>query len=208
MHHIPPLQRPRLSRIGNFSPLGLTSSILAYKPHFMKEVDPSKPKRKSMVVPHDNNAFVKPIKQCFVRNPRLMPMTKLMLTLLSGWAGQGGCISTTTGAIGRNLSRCRRQVFRYLQDAKEEGFLTYTRRKDRMGRYIGIRIWLTFAAIRHDFRKKVKKDRKTAENIDVTHKSEINNNLYLNKGNDEELWKALERFGSSMGYELPEIAPS
>lgn len=207
-YYIPPLQSPRLKRFGTFSPLGLTSTLMEYKPYFMKDIDPSKPKRKSMIAPFDNNTFVKPIKQCFVRNPRLMPMTKMMLTLLSGWAGKGGSISTTTGAIGRNLSRCRRQVFRYLQDAREEGFLSYTRRKDRMGRYIGIKIWLNFAAIRHDFRKKGNRVRKAAETIDVTQKSEINNNLLILKEQDPVHWEVLQRLASTIGCEMPEMSPT
>lgn len=200
---IPKLTRPG---VGGFSALAHTSPLMKYKPHFVNEIDPSKPKRKNLVAPVDNNTFVKPIRQCFIKNPRMIPMTRIMLTLLVGWAGQGTSIKTTTGVIGKHLGRCRRQVFRYLQDAVEEGYLSYTRTKDRIGRYTGIKIWLNFAAIKFTTRKRIKNpknSRKTAEKLDVTHKSETNDKYIYNTKKDNDITEALQRLASATGYEMP-----
>ncbi|MEL7118747.1 MAG: hypothetical protein AAFO07_04880 [Bacteroidota bacterium] len=180
---------------------------MKYKPHFMAEIDPSKPKRKSMVAPHDNGTFVKPIKQCFIKNPRLMPMTRIMLTLLAGWAGQGTAIETTTGIIGKHLSRCRRQVFRYLQDAVEEGYLGYSKTKDRIGRITGIKIWLNFGAIKFRTQKQAANQGQSMEtrpkavkNLAVTQKAETNCKHLYNIKEDEELWSKLAKLATTMGY--------
>jgi len=116
---------------------------MQYAPHWMDDIDPDLPRRKSMLPALDNGSFVKPIKQAFIKNPRLSPSARIMLTLLYGWGGQGLSIKTTTGIIGKHLSRCRRQVFRYLKDAVEEGYLSYSRTKDKLGRYTGIQIFLS-----------------------------------------------------------------
>ena len=172
----------------------------------MEEYDLSLPKRKNMVAPVDKGTFIKPIKQSFIKNPRTMPMTRIMLTLLAGWAGQGGCIKTTTGVIGKHLNRCRRQVFRYLQDAVEEGYITYTRTKDRMGYYTGIRIWLNFAAIRFTTSCKTKMTSKTAETSDVTLKSDSNDKYIYTTKEDPELSVLLERFGALIKNETEYIS--
>jgi len=203
MSHYPKVSRPRG---GGFVQLPKVAALMQYKPHFVSDIDLSKPKRKNLITPDENNAFVKPIKQSFMKNPRMMPNTKIMLTLLSGWAGKGDAIETTVGVIGKHLTRCRRQIHRYLQDAVEEGFITYTRRKDKIGRYIGIKIYLNFAAIR--FTRFVKKqtqnkDVKAAENIDVTLKAETNTKHYLSYNNpqdDTELWDRLSRLATAAGY--------
>lgn len=195
-------------RVGSFSALSLIPSVMEQLPFVDQNNDPMVPRRKSMMAPPDNNTFVKPIKQCFVKNPRLMPMTRLMLTLLSGWAGLGGKIETTTGIIAKHLGRCRRQVFRYLKDAVEEGLLFYDRTKDRIGRYTGIRIWLNFPAIRFTRFRKPKTVQKTAENLDVTLKSETNGKLLYNRDMDTDLWERLERFAAASGLTMPEIPPS
>ena len=137
-----------------------------------------------------------------------MPMTRMMLTLLAGWAGQGGSIETTTGIIGKHLSRCRRQIFRYLQDAVEEGYLSYTRTKDRIGRYTGIKIWLNFSAIRFEATKTTKKKVKTAEMLDVTQKSETNSKYIYKPIKDDELHSALARLASLQGFELDDLSPT
>ena len=194
--------RPRLtgSRVGGFSTLIQISTLMRYKPHFVAEPNPSLPKRKNLVAPPDNNTFVKPIRQCFVKNPRLMPMTRIMLTLLSGWAGHGGSIETTTGIIGKHLSRCRRQVFRYLKDAVEEGYLTYSRTKDRIGRYTGIKVRLNFAAIRFSKPQKPQKTPKPAETLAMTQVAETKDKYILYKEKDDELWKKLTSFAVKLGY--------
>lgn len=185
---------------GAFSSLAMTSPIMAFLPYAQKNHDPTSPRRKGMDVPIDKNTFVKPIKQCFVKNPRLMPMTRLMLTLISGWAGNGGAIKTTTGIIAKHIRRCRRQVFRYLKDAVEEGYLSYSRTKDCAGRYTGIRIWLNFPAIRFTTSRKQKKHGKPAEKLAMTLKSETNCKSILNTEKDDEIWNCLLSFGKTLGY--------
>lgn len=193
----PKLYRPR---VGGFTPLIQVQTLMKYRPHFVTDIDPSKPKRKNLVAPPDRGLFVKPIKQCFVKNPRLMPMSKVMITLLAGWGGQGIAIETTIGIIGKHLSRCRRQVFRYLQDAVEEGYLTYSRTKDKIGRYTGVKVYLNYAAIQFSKGRKPKKSKQTAENIDVTHKSETNDKYILDTKEDEELWSKLAQLAVTFGY--------
>jgi len=136
-----------------------------------------------------------------------MPMTRLMLTLLAGWAGQGGSIETTTGILGKHLGRCRRQVFRYLKDAVEEGYLSYTRTKDRIGRYTGIKIFLNFAAIRFTKFQKRKKRVQGAQSLAVTQKSETNTKHIFNTKEDEVLMDKIRGFGEAMGYKLPSTIP-
>ena len=198
---------PIRKRVGTFSSLALTSPIMALSPHIQSLNDLGKPKRKSLDAPKDNNTFVKPIKQSFIKNPRLMPMTRIMLTLLSGWGGQGGTIETTIGIIAKHLSRCRRQVFRYLKDAAEEGYLFYSRTKDRIGRYTGIKVWINFPAIRFTRFSKRKTECKTAETLDMTLKSETNGKYIYRKEEDSQLRDVLERFAAKSGLSLPEMAP-
>jgi len=199
---------PTRRRAGTFSSLAMTAPMMTLLPYAGQGGDPFKPRRKSMDAPPDNNTFVKPIKQCFVKNPRLMPMTRLMLTLISGWAGQGGAIETTTGILAKHLGRCRRQVFRYLNDAMEEGYLFYNRTKDRIGRYTGIRVWLNFPAIRFTRFRKSKTERKAAETLDVTLNTETNGNTYINRCTDDGLWDTLERFAASSGLTMPDAPPT
>lgn len=197
---IPKLSRPRLTKFGNVIS---TPMLMQYAPYMQDEIDPDQPRRKSMIAPPDNNTFVKPIKQSFVKNPRMMPMTRMMLTLLAGWAGQGGSIDTTTGIIGKHLSRCRRMVFKYLQDAVEEGYLTYSRRKDRIGRYIGIKIRINFSAIHFTKLKKPKTAAKTAEKLDVNYSSDTNDKYIFNTINtqsDTQLWEHLAKFATTAGF--------
>ncbi len=195
-HFIPKIKKPGGGRFVTFHSLASAQTLMKYRPHFVEEYDPSQPRRKNMVAPFDKGTFVKPVKQCFVKNPRTMPMTRIMLALLTGWAGQGGCIETTVGIIGKHLSRCRRQVFRYLKDAVEEGYLSYTKTKDRIGRYTGIKIWLNFAAIRFTTYRKPKKAVKPAETVGVTLKAETNGKYIYNRVGDAEMRDALERLGA------------
>jgi len=184
-----------------------TKALMAYAPLFVGEPDPSLPRRKNMAAPAQEGLFVKPLRQDFVRNPRAMPMTRIMLAMLSGWAGHGGCIETTVGILGRHIGRCRRQVFRYLKDALEEGFLVYSRTKDRVGRYTGIRIWLNFAAIRHT-RAQGPKVSKTAGSLGVTLKSETKEKHIYNGVEDSEMSLALERMALSLGLKMPNAVPT
>lgn len=106
------------------------------------------PRRLFLQAPEDNGTFVLPIKQCFIRNARLMPGTRCMLTLLAGWAGRGGALELTETTIARHIGRSVRQVYRYLKDAAREGYLRYGYTKCRLGMITGLRIWLTFDLIR------------------------------------------------------------
>ncbi len=190
-------------RAGGFAQVSNAPFVRALLPYYdANDLRPGEPRRKAMISPVDDGSFVKPIKQCFVRNPRTMPMTRLMLILLAGWNGKGGIIETTTGTIARNLSRSRRMVFNYLQDAVEHGFLIYTRKKDRMGYYVGIRITLNTQAIRRTFqkRKPIKNEQKTAENHDVKLIADTNYNYILNKEEKDPIMEALARIAVNMGY--------
>lgn len=104
-------------------------------------------KRKQLIRPPTGFAFVAPLNQSFIRDPRLMPGTTRMVCLLAGWGGNGRPIDTTLGAIGRNLGRSARQVQRYLRDAAEEGYLYFRKVTNRLGYVIGLRIVLCKAAI-------------------------------------------------------------
>ena len=133
-------------------------------------------------------------------------MTRLMLALLSGWAGQGGPIETTIGIIAKHVGRSSRMVFNYLQDAAEEGYLYYSRTKDRIGRYTGIKIRLNFFAIRHQ--TKPQKQSKPAQTLDMKLSAETNSKSIYTKGRDLDLDTKLERLASSFGYEIPDRHPS
>lgn len=186
-------------RAGGFTVLSKISSLQAFEPYLHKDHS-SGLKRKTLQVPIDKGLFIKPIKQSFVKNPRLMPMTRLMLTLLSGWAGQGGSIKTTIGIIAKHIGRSSRMVFNYLKDAVEEGYLYYSRTKDRIGRYTGICIRLNFGAIRHHSRKNKPNAPKAAEKLAMKYSAETNSKSIYNTKNDEQLWKKLIHFGSKLGY--------
>ena len=206
--YVPTLRRPRLSSTYGLRLLINTSCISKYKPHFQDEIDPDRPLRKSMLAPPEQGTFVKPIKQCFIKNPRLSPMTRIMLTLLTGWAGKGGPIETTTGIVGKHLSRCRRQVYRLLKDAEEEGYLYYTRTKDAIGRFTGIKIYLNFGAIRFKtFHRKGELPEKPAPRRG-TLKSETNPKVLYNTNNDSELWEHLAKLAHTMGYLEDKKPPS
>ncbi len=140
-----------------------------------------KPKRKSLKLEQGNNAFVKSVKQDFVRNPRMMPGTKMMILMLLGWAGQEQALETTIGIIAKKLGRSRRQVSRYLKDAIEEGYLFYSHTKDRIGYYTGIKIYLNFTAIKPS-KRAVKR-----RNKGVTQESDTNSKyIYKRKNNASE----------------------
>ena len=195
------------NRAGGFTSIAHISAIREYLPFYSEAESNDGPLRKTLEAPLDNNTFVQPIKQCFVKNPRTMPMTRVMLILLAGWAGQGGSIDTTIGIVAKHLRRSRRQVFRYLKDAAEEGYLFYSKTKDRIGRYTGVRIRLNFTAIRYTKGYKKRKQSKAAENLDVTYMSDTNKNSIYNIKKDEELHQKLEQIASTLGVDMPEMIP-
>jgi hypothetical protein len=164
-----------------------TASLWALQPYTPASASRDAPRRRSLACPEDRGLFVRPIKQSFVRNARLMPGTRIALTLLAGWAGQGGPIETTTSILARHLGRSRRQAFRYLQDAAGEGYLRYAKTKDRIGRYTGIRIWLNFKAICHQRRSRDKHIHpKSPDSLAVTLTTETKpTDSYFLKGDPE-----------------------
>lgn len=160
------------------------------------------PKRKSLTRPVDNGTFVLPLKQSFIKDARIMPGTMRMLALLAGWIGnrEKAVIETTKGIIAKHLGREVRQIYRYLQDAMEEGYLLYSCTKNRMGYITGIKIWLNSLAIR---RKTNAKKRKNGGNQARTQLSDTNGKSVLKKNKDEGLWKTLERLAQTAGFEMP-----
>lgn len=203
----------REASASGFSQIAAVSLIKSFEPYKDKpEITFERPKRKYMSCPEDNGTFVKPLKQSFIRNPRLMPMTRMMLSLLAGWNGKGqGAIRTTTGILAKQLGRSNRMVFNYLKDAMEEGYLTYTRLKDRMGYYIGIKITLNFGAIRKTYQpKNPQNEEKMAETRDRKFTSEIKPNLINNNPIDEQIMSTLARFALKAGFlddEVSKIIP-
>ena len=126
--------------------------------HFLKT-----PYLKTLLAPKtaiykSNKAFIKPIKQDFIKDSRLLPMNRCMLALLVGWAGQEQAIETTRGIIAKHIGRSVRQISRYLAEAVEAGYLTYAYTKDRIGYITGIKIYLNFAALKPQ--KPIKKAKK------------------------------------------------
>lgn len=184
--------------------MATTALIRSFKPYEDKPlIEYNAPKRKSLTCPEDNGSFIKPLKQSFIRNARLRPMTRVMLSLLSGWNGAGqGAIKTTTGTIAKHISRSNRMVFNYLQEAMEEGYLSYAKVKDKMGYYIGIKIFLNFGAIRRSFKAKdrVQTKEKTPQIRDRKLDSDINSNININKDKDDKLMATLARFALKAGY--------
>jgi hypothetical protein len=123
------------------------ASLPYYAPPGFDELARLGPRRKSLIRPPTGFAFVAPLRQSLIRDPRLMPGTTRMLCLLAGWAGHGRPLETTLGAIGRNLGRSARQVQRYLRDAAEEGYLYVRQVTNRLGYVVGLRITLCRDAI-------------------------------------------------------------
>jgi hypothetical protein len=94
-------------------------------------------------------------------------------------------------------------VFNYLQEAVEEGYLFYTKITDKMGYYIGIKVYLNFRAIRKSFKKPEHKDVSVSESQkirDVKYSSERNTNSINKIEKDEELKKVLTRMALKIGY--------
>ncbi|UUO04999.1 hypothetical protein M4951_16595 [Blastopirellula sp. J2-11] len=181
-----------------------TAAILAQRPYQATEELRNAPQRKSLACPSDRGTFIRPLKQCFIRNPRLMPMTRLALSLLAGWAGHGGLIQTTIGIIARHLRRSRRQVFRYLRDAAEEGYLYYSKTKDRIGRYTGISIRLNFSAIRHEKQgKRTATESKTAKTLEVTQESDTKAKILISMPNEEGFQRRLAAICRRNGIDPP-----
>ncbi len=153
------------------------------------------PSRSNAIEPVDNGTFILPMKQCFMKNRRIMDSTARMVSLLAGWAGQGTAIETTQGIIAHHIGKSVRQVQRMLLDAWREGYLTYSYTKDRIGMITGIKIFLKFPRI---FKQKFVKTRR---NPATTLTSNTNRNRYINKRNDSEVGDRLRRMAQNMGLQ-------
>jgi hypothetical protein len=166
---------------------------------------PDQPNRKSLDRPFDNGTFVLPLKQSFIKDARIMPGTMRMLALLTGWSGnqEKRTIETTKGILAKHLGRSVRQIYRYLQDAMEEGYLVYSFTKNRLGYITGIKIWINKLAMRKQQKSKTDKN---PRNQDWTQKADTNKNYLLKKvkkEEDEELRKKLEQLAQAAGFAMP-----
>ncbi len=168
---------------------------------------PGQPRRKTLTRIQDNCTFVLPLKQSFIKDARIMPGTMRMLALIAGWSGRQdkSVIETTQSILGKHLDRSVRQVYRYLQDAMEEGYLLYSYTKNRWGYITGIKIWLNSLAIR---KKTSAKKRKNGGNQARTQMSDTNEKLLLNRERDSDLWERLEQLANTAGFQMPSDHPS
>ncbi len=155
------------------------------------------PKRYFVQAPQPSETFILPLKQCFMKDARLMPGTRCMLALLSGWTGTGNNLQLTQSTIARHLGRSVRQVYRYLKDAARLGYLSYNYRKHR-GMITGIRIFLSLELLRPKKQKQGKHRRTPVR----TSKAENNVNRYLTR-KDKEVELRLRRLSKVMGIEYP-----
>ncbi len=153
------------------------------------------PSRANAKEPEDNGLFILPMKQCFMKNRRIMDSTARMVSLLAGWAGQGAAIETTQGIIARHIGKSVRQVQRMLLDAWREGYLTYSYTKDRIGLITGIKIFLKFPRVLK------KKFVKTRRKPDTTFMSDTNRNINIYRKKDIEVGDRLQRLAQTMGLE-------
>ncbi len=153
------------------------------------------PSRAKAIEPVDNGLFILPMKQCFMKNRRIMDSTARMVSLLAGWAGQGTSIETTQGIIAKHIGKCVRQVQRMLLDAWREGYLTYSYTKDRIGMITGIKIFLRFPRILKE--KHVKTRTKPA----TTFTSDTNRNINIHRKKDDRVGERLRVMANTMGIE-------
>lgn len=149
------------------------------------------PRRYFLEAPADTGTFILPVKQSFIKDPRLMPGTKCMLSLLVGWAGKGRALELTQGTIAKHIGRSVRQIYRYLKDAVREGYLTYNYTKNRLGYITGIKVFLNFDLLRHTFKKRRNQARTHVSDTNPFHKD-----LYKK---DVEIEKRLESLRIAMG---------
>ena len=153
----------------------------------------SVPKTRSRAVePRDNGAFILPLKQCFMKNRRIMHSTARLIALVSGWAGQGAPIETTQGILAKHMSMSVRQIQRMLNDAIREGYLRMAYTKNRMGMITGIILYLRFERIRKPNNIKIRR------NLGTTMASYTNGNNSIYK-EDNVLENRLMQLAHSMG---------
>ncbi len=153
------------------------------------------PSRAKAIEPEDNGLFILPMKQCFMKNRRIMDSTARMISLLAGWAGQGIAIETTQGIIANHIGKSVRQVRRMLLDAWREGYLTYSYTKNRKGMITGIKVFLRFPRILKE------KTMQTRRNQVRPLTSDTNRNKYINNRNDSGVGDRLRRMAKAMNLE-------
>jgi hypothetical protein len=150
--------------------------------------------------PEDKGTYVLPLKQSFIKDARLMPGTRIMLALLTGWAGRGEPLQITQGTIAKHLRRSVRQVFRYIKEAAREGYLTYAYTKNRLGMITGLKIYLSFALLRPNLKRKPgPKPEKPAR----THMADTNTLIKDSYLTDPQMGASLERLWHSIQAEAP-----
>jgi hypothetical protein len=146
--------------------------------------------------PADNGTYVLPMKQSFIKDARLMPGTRIMLALLTGWAGRGEPLQTTEGTIAKHLRRSVRQTYRYIQDAAREGYLRYAYTKNRVGLITGLKIYLSFPLLRPNLKRKpCPKPAKQARTLMADTNTLIKDSYLLDEqlgAGLDRLWKAIQ----------------
>ncbi len=153
------------------------------------------PSRANAIEPEDKGLFILPMKQCFMKNRRIMDSTARMVSLLAGWAGQGIAIETTQGIIAKHIGKSVRQVRRMLLDAWREGYLTYSYTKNRIGLITGIKIFLRFPRILKE------KTIKTRRNSVRPFMSDTNRNINIYRKKDEGVGDRLKKMARTMNLE-------
>lgn len=152
--------------------------------------------RNRAVEPYDNGAFIRPLKQSFIKNKRIMHSTARLIALLSGWSGYGQPIETTQGILAKHMSMSVRQIQRMINDAIREGYLRMAYTKNRIGMITGIKLYLRFQKIRKPKNEEIRR------NLGTTMASYTNgNNSFYKK--DNEVDERLRSLASSMGVVYP-----
>lgn len=155
------------------------------------------PKSRSRAVePRDNGAFIRPIKQSFIKNRRIMHSTARLIALLSGWSGYGQPIETTQGILAKHMQMSVRQIQRMLNDAIREGYLRMAYTKNRIGMITGIKLYLRFERIRKPKGVKIRRNLGTS----MLPPNNGNNSFYKK---DEALDERLRSLAGSMGVVYP-----
>ena len=178
-----------------------TTSLIAFIGGGGIENNLSAPQRLQLLPPTDKGLFIKPLKRSFMQDNRLMPNTKIMIALLSGLCGQGLSITTTMNTLGAQMNRTRRMIWNYVQEAVRFGYISYSRTKNRMGYYTGIKIFMNHHLSRHEYSTwKHKNQAEKRRNHDVKYNAQINPKYIYTKDSDDKVMAALARFASKAGY--------
>lgn len=152
------------------------------------------PQRHFIQKPQDDGSYILPLKQSFIKDARLMPGTRCMLALLVGWSGKGRGLALTQARIAKHLGRSVRQIYRYLKDAVDNGYLTYNYTKTRIGLITGIHIYLRFDVLK----PKPKKQSRRVINQARTSMADTNTNINNTYQYDEVLEEKLNRLRQAM----------